>query len=349
MRLVHLFLLIICLALVVRAQSEVDDEDERKGGGGGGGGRAPGGGGGKPSGSKPGSGNSVGSGSSKPSLSGGGGSGGKGSGSMGDRPPSYGSLYPDRSGVNAGGKGSGSGDSSRPYGPPPAYTANAQYTTVNRGQTVQTHTFGSKAPATYYASPMRSTYPGAWGYGFYPIFPYPWWAYGGGMWMGSTYYGNSYIHGVHTYQPQFLNITVVNATSIPFIGDIDLFDNKSNVTLTDFNNGTIRVAPCGNSTSDKLRVDAKDCDFIVLNLRLGSVVAGNARAQVLNEVTFFNLTLGSRSALLRTQTISSTKKTARGGVIAGIVLGCIGFVALVCVAFWLFSRRRVLAARKLRS
>ncbi|KAJ2057287.1 Protein OS-9 [Coemansia sp. S146] len=320
-------------AATVKAQSSIDDEDERKGGGGGrpGGG---GGGGGKPSGSKPsgskpgGSGNSVGSGSSKPSLSGGGGSGGKGSGSMGDRPPSYGSLYPDRSGVNAGGKGSGSGDSSRPYGPPPAYTANAQYTTVNRGQTVQTHTFASKSPAVYYASPMRSTYPGAWGYGFYPIFPYPWWAYGGGVWVGSTYYGNSYSHGVHNYKAEFRNITVVNATSIPLIGDIDLFDNKSNVTLTDFNNGTIRVAPCGNSTSDKLKVDAKDCDFIVLDLRLGSVVAGNARAQVLNEVTFFNLTLGSRTALLRTQTISSTKKTARGGIIAGIVLGSIGFVAL---------------------
>ncbi|KAJ2751195.1 hypothetical protein H4R27_005545 [Coemansia aciculifera] len=323
MRLVHLFLLIICLALAVKAQSSVDDEDERKGGGGG---KPGGGGGGKPSGSKPGgSGNSVGSGSSKPSLSGGGGSGGKGSGSMGDRPPSYGSLYPDRSGVNAGGKGSGSGDSSRPYGPPPAYTANAQYTTVNRGQTVQTHTFASKSPAVYYASPTRSTYPGAWGYGFYPIFPYPWWAYGGGVWAGSTYYGNSYNHGVHKYKAEFRNITVVNATSIPFIGDIDLFDNKSNVTLTDFNNGTIRVAPCGNSTSDKLNVDAKECDFIVLDLRLGSVVAGNARAQVLNEVTFFNLTLGSRTALLRTQTISSTNKTARGGIIAGIVLGSIGF------------------------
>ncbi|KAJ2823284.1 hypothetical protein FBU31_004333 [Coemansia sp. 'formosensis'] len=336
MRLVHFLLLILCLALAVSAQ----DEEERKGGGGGkpGGG---GGGGGKPSASKPSGGSSsAGSGSNKPSISGGGGSGGKGSGSMGDRPPSYSSLYPDRSGVNAGGKGSGSGDSSRPYGPPPAYTANAQYSTVNRGQTVQTYSFASTSPTVYYASPLRSTYPGAWGYGFYPIFPYPWWAYGGGMWIGSTYYASSYNHGVNSYKTEFRNITVVNATGIPFIGDIDLFDNKSNVTLTDFNNGTIRVAPCGNSTSDSLGVDAKDCDFIVLDLRLGSVVAGNARAEVRDEVTFFNLTLGSRTAVLRTQTISSTEKSSRGGVIAGIVLGCIGFVALVSAACWWFTCRR---------
>ncbi|KAJ1824661.1 hypothetical protein LPJ60_000583 [Coemansia sp. RSA 2675] len=342
MRLVHFFLLIICLALAVRAQDSFDDDEgERKGGGGGG--KPSGGGGGKRPG---GSGNSVGSGSKKPSIAGGGGSGGKGSGSMGDRPPSYASLYPDSKGVNAGGKGTGSGDSSRPYGPPPAYTAHAQYSTVNRGQTVQTHTFASKSPTVYYASPMRSTYPGAWGYGFYPIFPYPWWAYGGGMWIGSTYHGNSYNHGLNSYKPQFRNITVVNATNIPFIGDIDLFDNKSNVTLTDFNNGTIRVAPCGNSTSEGLKVDAKDCDFIVLDLHLGSVVAGNARSEVRNEVTFFNLTLGSRTAVLRTQTISSTEKSSRGGIIAGIVLGCIGFIALVTGAIWWFMRRRGFAGRK---
>ncbi|KAJ2743285.1 Protein OS-9 [Coemansia sp. BCRC 34301] len=310
------------------AMPQVDDEDERKGGSsGGGGGRPGGGGGGKPSG-----------GSSKPAISGGGGSGGKGSGSLGDRPPSYASLYPDRSGVNAGGKGTGSGDSSRPYGPPPAYSANAQYTSVNRGQTVQPHTFASNAPTVYYASPARATYPGAWGYGFYPIFPYPWWAYGGGVWVGSSYHGSSYNHGVNSYKPEFRNITVVNATNIPFIGDIDLFDNKSNVTLTDFNNGTLRVAPCGNSTSDKLQVSSKDCDFIVLDLRNGTVVAGNARASVLNEVTFFNLTLGNRTTVLRTQTISSTEKKMRGGVVAGIVLGCIGFVVLVCVVFWWCSR-----------
>ncbi|KAJ2246089.1 hypothetical protein GGI13_005581 [Coemansia sp. RSA 455] len=297
MRLVHLFLLAICLALAVRAQSEYER--------------------------KPSSGNSVGSRNSRTSLSG------------------------DGGGVNAGGKGSGPGDSSQSYRPPPEYTSNTQYNAVDWGQTVQTHTFGSNAPTLFYSSLLQSTYLDVWRYGFYPIFPYPWWAYGAGTMVRSTYYGNSYNHGVYTYQSKFLNITVVNATGITFIGDIDLFDNNNNVKFADFNNGTIGIAPCGSSTSDELSVDAKDCDFIMLDLSLGSVVAGNARAQVLNEVTFFNLTLGSRSALLRTQTISSTTRLERDGVIAGIIIGCIGFVALVCVAIWLLIRRnRKLAARK---
>ncbi|KAJ2331521.1 hypothetical protein GGI00_003215 [Coemansia sp. RSA 2681] len=351
MKLTQLLLLLFCLALAVGAMPEVDDEDERKGASGGGhGGGGHGGGGGKPSGGggKPSGSGSSSSSSSKPSISGGGGSGGKGSGALGDRPPSYGSLYPDRSGVNAGGKGTGSGDSSRPYGPPPAYTANAQYASVNRGQTVKPNSFASNAPAVYYAAPARAAYPGAWGYGFYPIYPYPWWAYGGGMWMGAAYYGHSYNHGVNSYKPEFRNITVVNGTSIPFVGDIDLFDNKSNVTLTDFNNGTLRVAPCGNSTSDKLQVAASDCDFIVLDVRNGTVVAGNARTSVVNEVTFFSLALGNRTAVLRTLTISSTVKKVRGGVVAGIVLGCVGFVVLSCVFCWWCSRfqRKKRAAAK---
>ncbi|KAJ2903045.1 hypothetical protein GGI21_004479 [Coemansia aciculifera] len=267
---------------------------------------------------------------------------------MGDRPPSYSSLYPDRSGVNAGGKGTGSGDSTRPYGPPPAYTANAQYSSVNWGQTVRPITFASGAPTVYYASPSRATYTGAWGYGFYPIFPYPWWAYGGGMWVGASYYGDRYNSGVNYYTTEFRNITVVNSTntdmsnstSIPFIGDIDLFDNNNNVTLTDFNNGLLEIGPCGNSTSDKLNVTANDCDSIKLDIQNGTVVSGNASAYVLNDVTFFNLTLGNRTAVLRTQTISSTEEKTRGGVVAGIVLGCVGFVVLVCVAIWWCRRRQ---------
>ncbi|KAJ2064428.1 hypothetical protein IW146_006933 [Coemansia sp. RSA 922] len=270
------------------------------------------------------------------------------SGNSVDSRNSKSSLSGDGGGVNAGGKGSGSGDSSRPYRPPP-YIANVQYNAVDWGQTVQTHTIGSKAPTAFYSSRLQSTYLDVWRYGFYPIFPYPWWAYGAGTMVRSTYYGNSYNHGVYTYQSKFLNITVVNATSIPFIGDIDLFDNNNNVVLTEFNNGTIRIAPCGSSTSDELSVDAKYCDYIMLDLSRGSVVAGNAHAQVLNEVTFFILTLGSRRALLRTQTISSTTRLERDDVITGIILGCIGFVALVCVAIWLFTRRRKLAARKLHS
>ncbi|KAJ1783705.1 hypothetical protein LPJ59_006519, partial [Coemansia sp. RSA 2399] len=70
----------------------------------------------------------------------------------------------------------------------------------------------------------------------------------------------------------------------------------------------------------------------------GRVVSGNARSFVDDEITFFNLTLGSNTTTLRTMAISSTKKSARGGIVAGIVVGCVAFVALVGVAIWLFRR-----------
>ncbi|KAJ2487715.1 hypothetical protein EV174_000386 [Coemansia sp. RSA 2320] len=321
MRLARLALLLLCLALAVQATPSFA---LRKGVSGGGGGKPSGGGGSKPAGGSGGGSKPPAGGGSKPGGSSSTGSTSKpaGSSSYGDRPPSYASLYPDRSGVNAGGRGTGAGDSSRPYGPPPAYTANAQYSSVNYGQRVPTNTFASNAPIVYYASPSRTVYPGAWGYGYYPIFPYPWWAYGGGMWVGASYHSSSYNNGLTSYNTEFRNITVVNATNIPLIDNFNLFNTTSNITLTDFNNGTIQISPCGNSTSDKLQVPTTDCDFIVLNLRNGTVVAGNARSSVQSEITFFNLTLGNTTATLRTQTISNTATSSRGGVIAGIVIGC---------------------------
>ncbi|KAJ2311469.1 hypothetical protein IWW52_005126 [Coemansia sp. RSA 2704] len=351
MKLLRFVLLLLCLVLTVRASTEFE---ERKGGGGGGGGHGGGGhgssgghgSGGKPSGggSKPGSSSSKGPNSGISTGSkGGGGSSGKGSGSYGDRPPSYASLFPNRSGFNAGGRATGTGDSTHAYGPPPAYTANAHYTTVNRGQTVAPYTFNSKSPAVYYASTSRSQYPGAWGYGYYPIYPYPWWAYGAGYWAGSTYHTNSTTHGVNKYSSELRNTTVVNATNIPLIGDQDIFNNTNNITFTDFNNGSIRIAPCGNKSSSALQVSASDCDIVVLDIRFGRVLSGHASVTVQNETTFFQLSLGNRTTTLRTQTISSTKKKGRGGIIAGIVLGVVGFVVLCVVGACLlvrYKRRR---------
>ncbi|KAJ1874213.1 hypothetical protein LPJ55_001700 [Coemansia sp. RSA 990] len=265
---------------------------------------------------------------------------GKGSGSYGDRPPSYASLFPNRNGFNAGGKPSGSGDSSHSYTPPPAYSAGASYASANRGQTVPPYSFKSNSPAIYYASTSRSVYPGAWGYGYYPIYPYPWWAYGAGYWVGSTYHTNSTNKGVKKYSSEYRNITVVDATSTPLIGDYDLFNTTNNITFTDFNNGSIRIAPCGNKSSSQLNVPASDCDFIVLDIRKGLVQSGHAKSNVKNDITFFQLTLGSRTSTLRTLTISSTKKKDRGGVIAGIVLGVVGFVVLVGLGTWLLKRWR---------
>ncbi|KAJ1665143.1 hypothetical protein IW140_003582 [Coemansia sp. RSA 1813] len=353
MRLFALIALLLCIVVVVGATEP--HIYKRKGGGGGGHGGGGGGGhgssggsGGKPSGgggssSKPGGSSS--SSSSKPpstnsGMKGGGGSSGKGSGSYGDRPPSYASLFPSRSGYNAGGRGVGAGDASHPYGPPPAYSASANYASVSRGQTVPAYSFKSNPPTTYYASPYRSTYPGAWGYGYYPIYPYPWWAYGAGAFVGASYVASPYHHGIYTYKSEFRNVTVANATNVPTFDNMDLFRTGNNITYVDFNNGTVKVGPCGNSTSAKLNVSASDCAPVYLDVKGGRVVSGNARSFVDDEITFFNVTLGSNTATLRTMAISSTKKSARGGIVAGIVVGCVAFVVLVGVAIWLIVRWR---------
>ncbi|KAJ2663236.1 hypothetical protein IW148_002569 [Coemansia sp. RSA 1199] len=338
MRLVQIVFVLLCIALAVQAMPQLE---KRKGGGGHGGGGH--GGGGKPGGggSKPGGSSSkpVNTGTST-SSSGGGGTSGKGSGTLGDRPPSYASLYPSRPNFNAGGRPSGSGNSAHSYTPPPAYAASASYATASRGQTVAPYTFNSKSPSVYYASTSRSSYPGAWGYGFYPIYPYPWWAYGAGAYVGASYITGSTNHGVNSYKSELRNMTVVNATNIPLIGDQNIFNTTSNITFVDFNNGSVQIAPCGNSSSSALQVAQGDCDFIVLNLRNGTVVKGHASASVHDEITFFELKLGNRTSVLRMQTISSTKKKPRGGIIAGIVLGVVGFVVLAIVATCLIVRWR---------
>ncbi|KAJ2552316.1 hypothetical protein EV175_003363 [Coemansia sp. RSA 1933] len=349
MRLLALVALLLCMVAVASA---IDlDLYKRKGGssGGGGHGSSSGGHGSSSSGGKPSTSSSKpstsSSSSSKPAstssgLKGGGGSTGKGSGSYGDRPPSYASLFPSRSGFNAGGRGVGTGDSAHTYAPPPAYSASATYASVSRGQTVPVYTMRSNSPTAYYASPYRTTYTGAWGYGYYPIFPYPYWAYGAGAYMGATYAGSSYHHGIYNYATEFRNITVANATDMPMLDNTALFTSGANVSYVDFNNGTVMVGPCGNSTATSLNVSDTDCLSIYLDIKGGRVVSGNALSFVDDEITFFNLTRGSSTATLRTLTISSTRKTPRGGIVAGIVVGCVAFVVLVGVAIWLIRRYR---------
>ncbi|KAJ2752975.1 hypothetical protein IWQ56_006666, partial [Coemansia nantahalensis] len=316
------------------------------GGGGGGHGSSGGHGGSGGHGSSGGGGKGSGSGTST-GIRGGGGSGSKGSGSFGDRPPSYASLYPSRSGFDAGGKPVGGGDGAHRYSPPPSYYAGANYASANRGQTVSPNSFSSNAPAIYYAATHRDRYPGAWGYGFYPLYPYPFWAYGAGVWYGATYHTPTVYRPTYTLQSEFRNITVVDATSHPLIGDANLFNNTYNSTFTDYNNGSIQIGPCGNASSETLGVAGSDCDFIVLDIKGGLVLRGNAVARVVNETTFFDLRLGANTTALRTMTITSTLKKTRGGIVAGIVLGVIGFVALSIVALVLLCRCK--AKRKLRA
>ncbi|KAJ2808646.1 hypothetical protein H4R20_000739 [Coemansia guatemalensis] len=332
-------LLLFLFAFVVHATPALVKRKGSGGGGGhgGGGGGHGGGGGGKPGG---GGGSSGGNKGTSAGIGGGGGSGGKGNGNYRDSPPSYAELFPDRSGFYAGGRPTGTGDSWNRYGQPPAYTANAYYTRVNHGQTVLPNTFSKHPPAAYYASSSRNTYPGAWGYGYYPIYPYPYWAYGSGGWSNATYTTNNYHHSIYNYKSEYRNITVVNQTNTPLHDDYDIFAHNHTSRFTDFNNGSIEIAPCGLSSSATLQVSRSDCDIIVLDIRKGKVVRGNAVAKVEDEITFFDLKLGNRTATLRTQTISSTKKKAKGGVVAGIVLGCVGFVVLVGVGIWLLLRFR---------
>ncbi|KAJ1958233.1 hypothetical protein EC988_000416 [Linderina pennispora] len=340
MRKLFLLLALICL-LLTTAQAK-GGGGGGKGGGGGGGGKGGGGGGSKGGGSSSGSKGSGGSSSSSKGIAGGGGSSGKGSGAYGDKPPSYASLYPNAPpGYSAGGRGIGAGDASRPYTPPPSYAASANYASVNRGQTVQPQSIKGGAPSVYYAAASRSSYPGAWGYGYYPIYPYPWWAYGAGGFIGASYVSHSYNHGVHSYKSEFRNMTVVNATNTPLVGDQDIFNNGHNITFVDFNNGTISIAPCGNSSSTSLNVSSSDCDVILLDLRNGTALRGNAKTSVEKDITFFTLNLGSKSTVLRTQTISSTQKKSRGGVIAGIVIGSIaGFALIVGLVWWAVRRNK---------
>ncbi|KAJ1895011.1 hypothetical protein LPJ66_004844 [Kickxella alabastrina] len=85
------------------------------------------------------------------------------------------------------------------------------------------------------------------------------------------------------------NTTVLNNTNILLISNQDIFntDNK-NITFTDFNNGTIEIQPCGNWSSSGLQVNDSDCGFILLDVRNGAVVFGNATTEVRDEITFFS-------------------------------------------------------------
>ncbi|KAJ2851154.1 Protein OS-9, partial [Coemansia erecta] len=248
---------------------------------------------------------------------GGGGDGANGNGKWGDRPPMTSELFPDRSGFKSKAKVKGDGDSSKPFTPLPYFAANAQFPTVKRYQTVEPRRFSKHSPAIYYASTTRDEYPGAWGHGFYLLYPYPWWAYGVGNKLGPTFYCNRTESSFNVYKPQLRNMTVLNDTNIPLVGNYDVFKNGKYAGFTDYNNGTLEIKPCADLNNSELGVSDKDCESIVLDIVQGSVVSGNAETDIQNEFTLFKLKLGQKEAVLRTVTISSTTKKLSGGGIAG--------------------------------
>ncbi|KAJ2377847.1 hypothetical protein IW150_001150 [Coemansia sp. RSA 2607] len=267
----------------------------------------------------------------KTDIKGGGGDGATGTGTLGDNPALTSALFPLRTGFVSKAKVSGDGDSSRPYTPNPAYFAGAVFPTEKQGVFVRSDKFNKYSPAIYYAAPQRYDYPGAWGYGYYLIYPYPWWAYGVGTQMGPTFYANQTTAAYKTYKSTLRNMTVVNDTNVPFIGDYDLF-GEGKVSLVDFNNGTLQISPCGVISSDNN--DTRNCTAIVLDITAGKVVSGSAEVIIQNQITFFNLGFGDKNATLRTITISSTSSKTNAGAIIGTVIG-FGIFGIIVVA-WIF-------------
>ncbi|KAJ1816439.1 hypothetical protein LPJ56_004296, partial [Coemansia sp. RSA 2599] len=237
---------------------------------------------------------------------GGGGDSATGNGKWGDRPPLTTKLFPDRLGFKSKVEIVGNGDSSKPYTPLHRYVANAQFPTAKRYQTVLPHTFSKHSPAVYYASATRDEYPGAWGHGFYMLYPYPRWAYGEGQQMGPTFYCNVTETNYSEYRSQLRNMTIIDDSNIPLLGDYDIFYTGKSVGFKDYNNGTIGIKPCGRFSSSEFGVSNDDCRPIVLDLINGSVVSGNAETKVKYETTFFLLKLGQRTTVLRTVTILSS-------------------------------------------
>ncbi|KAJ1724079.1 hypothetical protein LPJ53_001600 [Coemansia erecta] len=146
--------------------------------------------------------------------------------------------------------------------------------------------------------------------------------------MGPTFYANQTTSAYKTYKSTLRNMTVVNDTNVPFIGDYDLF-GEGKVSLVDFNNGTLQISPCGVVSSDDS--DSRNCTAIVLDITAGRVVSGSAEVEIQNEITFFNLGFDNKNATLRTITISSTIKKTSVGAVLGTVFGFSGFIVLALI------------------
>ncbi|KAJ2594977.1 hypothetical protein H4R99_005539, partial [Coemansia sp. RSA 1722] len=258
-----------------------------------------------------------------------------GNGKWGDKPPMTPELFPDRSGFKSEALIKGDGDTSKPYTPPRHFVANADFPMAKRFQTVIPYEFSKYSPSIYYASATRDKYPGAWGHGFYLLYPYPPWAYGLGQQLGPTFYPNLTYTELSQYKSYLRNMTVLDSLNIPLVGDYDIFSSGKNVGFTDYNNGTVEIKPCADTPSSALGVTDDDCKHILLDLVRGSVVSGNAETEVQSEFTMFKLKLGQKEAVLRTVTISSTYGNLSEGTKLTI-LSVVSFFATPALIFLCF-------------
>ncbi|KAI8323416.1 hypothetical protein GQ54DRAFT_296743 [Martensiomyces pterosporus] len=255
-----------------------------------------------------------------------------------------------------------------------------QFAAIPYGQTVNPHTFPKNTITSAYPESYHNGAPGDWSKGYYPLYIYPSWAYGPGSWSGAVFEQKAISKGLKSYTSQLRNITFLAPNTSngkpagskvvynrPLLsgqkiftsagglqgssatGAIEGFNapgNEGSIDYTDFNNGTVQIIPCGVLTSSQLGISAKDCSPIILDIRNGKVISGRAEVNNFNlEATTFTLYRGNVSARVRTQTISRTSESTRKGVIAGIVVGAIAFVAIVGgVVFCFIKRKRSAAA-----
>ncbi|KAJ1943420.1 hypothetical protein GGF37_002656 [Kickxella alabastrina] len=71
-----------------------------------------------------------------------------------------------------------------------------------------------------------------------------------------------------------------NTSSILLIGNRGISNmGYNNITFTDFNYGTIQIAPCGNWSGFEFQVSASACNIIILDIRNDTIVRDNARAE----------------------------------------------------------------------
>ncbi|KAI7833943.1 hypothetical protein BX661DRAFT_196414 [Kickxella alabastrina] len=102
----------------------------------------------------------------------------------------------------------------------------------------------------------------------------------------------------------------------------------NNITFTDFNYGTIQIAPCGNWSGFEFQVSASACNIIILDIRNDTIVRDNARAEVRDIITGFQVYLGNSTRAARTNS-GNIHNTPYVGIAVGIIFGVFAFILVI--------------------
>ncbi|KAJ1913813.1 hypothetical protein H4219_005048 [Mycoemilia scoparia] len=239
----------------------------------------------------------------------------------------------------------------RPYTPPPSYYGGAKYAQVKPGQFVQGYsiTKNPSAPSVFYRPELGSRWiPVV----YYPIYPYPYWAYGQGEQFEGVYIQDEYPFVLKKCYSELRNITMVaipqtadggdeksragSPRIIPLYNNTDLFGNGKNVTVSSYNNGTVFIDPCG-STATAMNDKEKGCGALFeLDLVKGVAKQGNVTISAEKEGenpqtgVEFVLIYGRDKVTLRTETIANTQCRTNGPFITYIVVFSVLGVIIIC-------------------